>query len=175
MTTRIEIPPLNPFQRWVVCGNGYPGASSGAVGTAGRVFLYQFDVNYTSVITGITFKNMATVAGNLRVGIYRCAAGITDTPAAGDLLVESASTAQVNANNTQTITLADTVLTPGSYYAAIEASDATATIGRYGATPTNECAFYYDRVGGYGALTNPCPAVTLISATLNFALMVRIG
>jgi hypothetical protein len=126
--------------------------------TAGRVYMSRIELLKGQSVSKITFYNWATIAGNITVGIY--AEGSSGTPVAGAVLAQSASTAHAGANGRQTITFASAVfLNAGAYYLAFETSDATATIGRnpsqdFGGT----LSYYYDRGGGYGALTDPCPA-----------------
>jgi hypothetical protein len=133
-------------------------SSASSTFTAGRVYLQQIIIDEAVTATGITFSNVATVAGNIYVGIY--AEGSTDTPVGGAVLATSASTAQAGANYPQTISFASSVGLPaGSYYLAIQFSDATATINRASsALLLAGSSFQYDRGGGYGAFTDPCPA-----------------
>lgn len=141
--------------------------------TAGRVYIMPFEIPNQCVVTGVDFGNAATIAGNITVGIY---SEVTkDTPAGGTLLGSSASTAHANANNGQTINFANPiVLGAGVYYIAFEVSDATATIYKsqtvWLITPNS---FVYDRGGGYGTLTDPCPAVSLSTSQPFIALNVQ--
>jgi len=160
MTTGATTPGVPYFARYIK-----PSASSNATSTytltAGDVRLQSVEVPGYQVVDAVVFVNYATVAGNITVGLY--AAGAVDTCAGGVLVAESASTAMAGANARQVIAFsAPVTLAPGQYFIAIEGSDATATIGAI--TNTNQpfpaAGQKYARAGGYGALTNPCPAVT---------------
>jgi hypothetical protein len=128
--------------------------------TAGRVYLMLIEIPIDCFIDQITIVNAATIAGNIRVGIYGPIV-TEDTAAGAPLVVESASVAHSGANVSQNIALAKTALARGRYYLAFQVDDATATIQRL----SNQVQVlgwtqYYDRGGGYGAFTTPCPAVT---------------
>jgi len=148
----------NLARRYIPSGATF-GSGSSTTPTAGRVHLSQIQISSPVIATGITFTNVATIAGNVYVGIY--AEGALNTPAGGALLATSISTAHAGANASQSIDFTAPInLSAGVYYLAIEFSDATATIVRGGNTSFFPGALHsYDRGGGYGALTNPCPAV----------------
>lgn len=135
----------------------YGPASATFTMTAGRVYLAEFQIPQATTVDRIGWYNFATVAGNVTVGIYGPLA-TEDTPQGAPLAV-SVEVAMNGASAAQVATITTTTLQAGRYYVALEVSDVTATIGRVNATqpftPTN---FYYDRGGGYGALTDPCPA-----------------
>lgn len=129
----------------------------------GRVMAAMFDIPVTAMLDGVAYVVGATAAGNVRVGIYGpLASRTTDTCEAAPLLVESASTAQDGINTPQLITFTATLAEAGVYYAALEGSDVTGTYMRLidQSQAPGVLTAYYDRAGGYGALTNPCPAVT---------------
>lgn len=131
------------------------------VAVAGRVFLLLFEVTEGVVnVDGIAISNAATIDGDIIVGIYGpviTEETATDLP----LIVESAVTAHSGANTSQTITFTSTSLNKGRYYAAIQFSSATATYNRTGnVRQVAGWTHLYDRVGGFGALTDPCPTQT---------------
>lgn len=165
MGSRLEIPPYLPQIRWLVSPQFNTAVNSSQAATAGRVFLMQFTVTSPVIADQINIYNFATVDGNVTVGIYGPI--VTDDTCAGAALkVESASTALSGASQFQAISITPTNLEPGTYYAAVEFSSATHTYGRcsnniFGTSWTQ----FYDRSGGYGALTNPCPAVTNSTTT----------
>lgn len=152
--------PAQGIKRWIFPENVGVATTSGS-SAAGRVVVCAFKVEYGLTVSGVQFINVATVAGNITVGIYGPL--VTEDICDGSpLIASSTSTAAAGANQSQYIAFSSNVyLQPGRYYVAIEASDATHTFGRV--TINNLIAGYagsYDRGGGYGALTNPCPAVT---------------
>ena len=159
MGVEVRNPATLDFLRYLkpVCWNT-PVTS--ATYTAGRVYLQYIQIESPCKVHSVIFSNAATIAGNVTVGLYK---EVTkDTPVGATLVCTSADTAHAGANAAQEIAFtADTQVGAGSYYLAIELSDATATILRsytnnyFVATP-----HYYDRAGGYGALTDPVPAVT---------------
>lgn len=132
--------------------------------TIGRVVLSRIELTEGQTVSGINIWNGSTVDGNITVGIY---AEIAGTPAGGALIVESASIAQSGINDFQTFPIATTYLPAGAYYIACELSSATGVIA---ASPTFRLfvnqGYRYARSGGYGALTDPCPAVTSDTAVI---------
>lgn len=147
--------------RWLApLYGGFALATTSQTPTVGRVNLMEFEVTAPSVIDQISWANGATVAGNVTVGVYGPLA--TEGTALGAAVaVQSASTAQAGISAMQAIDLTPTFLAPGRYYAAIEFDNVTATFLRHGSTTQPaEYVQNYDRSGGYGALTNPCPTPT---------------
>jgi len=140
--------------------------------TTARVYLIPIEVLVRCTVDRIMVHQYeGTVAGNCRVGIYKD--GTTpDLPDGGALVVESASVAKAGINQKQLITIADTVLEPGLYWLAYESDENTTIIsserGIFGIDPGHR---YYDRGGGYGALTNPCPATTGGNISCPFLLL----
>lgn len=128
--------------------------------TAGRVMLVPIQIEFQMTLDRIGLLKGATIAGNLIVGIYE---DNGDTPFDGALVVESASVAMsAGTFRKQEITIANTLLDPALYWLAIETDDTTAVVYGFPSTLSYEGtlqAYYYDRAGGYGALTDPCPAV----------------
>jgi chitinase len=145
---------------------GFGIAATSQTFTVGRVLLTEFSVKNPVVVDAITYPVFATSAGDVTVGIYG-PIGTRETSTGAALIVQSASTAQGTANTPQTITIADTLLQPGTYYVALEGSDATGTYAR-NTNQTQIVGFgaFYDRGGGYGALTDPAPATTTTGSAL---------
>jgi hypothetical protein len=136
-------------------------AGTSATYVAGTVYLEQIEIPNDLYVDAIVVTNVATVAGNLTVGIYGPVALTTDDPSASTLVVQSASTAQSGTSTPQTVTFTETFLPKGKYYLAFEVDDATATYNRN--TNTRQAVGVtgtYARGGGYGTLTNPCPTFT---------------
>lgn len=147
-------------QRWIKPYQWTLAATS-QTATVGRVYIELFEVLEGTTVDAITYVKAATQAGNVTVGIYGPVS--TDETAAGlPVIVQSASTAVSAGTNTdQTVTFTATRLSKGRYYAAIEFDDATNTYMRYGnQRQVTGFTYYYDRGGGYGTLTDPCPATT---------------
>lgn len=142
--------------------------------TVGRVYLELFEVTVPTTIDQIVISNAATIAGNFTVGIYGPV--VTEETADGaPLAATSASTAHAGANVGQAISLTSAVtLSPGRYYVAVEGSDVTATLNRNSGTEqVAGWKSYYDRGGGYGALTTPCPATTTGGNAQPFGVRLR--
>lgn len=145
--------------RWVTPTHGGIAATSVAF-TSGRVHLVQFQLPEARVVDGITYVVGATADGNVTAGIIGPVAVTADTAQGAAVLVQSTSTAQGTINDAQRVDLTPTLLAPGIYYAALEGSSGSGTYMRQSnqrqAVGLNQ---YYDRDGGYGALTDPTPAV----------------
>ena len=151
-----------PKQRWLLPYYGGSAiATTSSVVTIGRVFLIEFEVQHIITVDQIVWINGAAVSGNVRAGIY---GPITteETANASPLVYDSGDVVQTGINSAQAHTLSTTkILTPGRYYAALELDNGTGTFMRQGAqNQVLGWTQYYDRGGGYGALTNPCPAPT---------------
>lgn len=136
-------------------------SSTSQTPTAGTVYLVEFEVQQTCTVDAISFSKGTTQAGNVTVGIYGPVS--TEETAAGlAVIIQSASTAvAAGVSTSQDVTFTATVLRKGRYYAAIEFDDATNTYMR---NPNQRqvlgWSYTYARGGGYGALTDPCPATT---------------
>lgn len=127
--------------------------------TAGDVLLFQFNVTSSCSVDGIGLRHGATASGNAVVGIYGPISQTSDTCNNAPVIVQSSSTALVG--TLQVVTFTETALTPGIYYAAVEYEDALHTFFRFGnTTQVGGVTQKYSRGGGYGALTDPCPAVS---------------
>ncbi len=164
----------SPIPRWLFpFHGGMTPPATDQIPTAGRVYLNEFEVPEGAVVDAIAFDNSGVVAGNVTAGVY---GPITteETCNARPVIVQSASTAVAGINSAQTVTFTATYLKPGRYYAAVEFSDgATMTSKRHtGVQMFIGAGQHYDRGGGYGALTDPCPAPTENFTTL-IAVRVR--
>lgn len=143
---------LQGFQKFT----GWEGALASEA--AGRVYLCPIDIMWPVMVDRVIYKIGIVTNGNLRAGIYRQGA-TADSPAGGVLAVESASVAMGAAFALQAVTIADTLLTPGQYFVALQWDN---NVGTFEEIYDESLAyvFYYDRGGGYGAFTSPCPAIT---------------
>jgi hypothetical protein len=156
--TRLRLPNKN-YRRWLQPLQGYGIAATSQTPTAGRVLLMLFEVNNPCYVDAVVYQVAGTSAGNVTAGLYRPVT--EDTAEGATVVVQSSSTAQGSINTPQTVTFTSTYLAPGRYYTALEFSDATATYLRHtNASQITGWAQFYDRSGGYGALTDPCPSVT---------------
>jgi hypothetical protein len=146
---------LTPF-------HGIANAATDQAPTAGRVLLMMFEVQNTCIADAIIINNGTVVAGNVTVGIYGPVV-TEDTCVGSTVIAQSASTAVAGTSQPQIISFSSaTQLNPGRYYAAIEYSD-SATMKYFrlqNAEQVTGFGQYYDRGGGYGALTATCPAIT---------------
>lgn len=126
-----------------------------------RVYLIPVEVLVRCTVDRIMVHQYeGTCVGNCIVGIYKDGT-VVDIPDGGALVVESASVAKAGVNQKQLITIADTVLEPGLYWLAYESDEATTIItSERSVFLVDPSHCYYDRGGGYGALTNPCPVTT---------------
>jgi len=131
--------------------------------TTGRVYLIPVEVERKMTIDCICVPLSGTVAGNMRVGVY---ADNAETPAGGALLVESASVAKAGTYRRQEVAIADLLIEAGLYWLAVQSDEATTILlaehNAFAIGGTLE-GKQYDRGGGYGAFTNPCPAVVAAS------------
>lgn len=175
MGVELNNPRLKAVNRWIKPYAIAGTAGISGVGTVGRVYMCEFEVTENMIVDAIAFYNHATIAGNVTVGIYGPIV-TEETPLNSPLLVESASTAHAGANAVQIISITETSLKIGRYYVAAEFSDGTATFGRLNIYPiVNGWTGYYDRGGGYGALTDPCPATTTpTSSTPNLIVRCKV-
>ena len=134
--------------------------------TAGRVYLLLFEVTDQPVNVDAVSIGVGTVSGTARVGIYGPIAN-SDTGedcAGAALIVESAATALTN-NTGNIISFTSTRLAPGRYYLAMQFSAADPIRRAIPATNVLGWMKQYDRSGGYGAFTTPCPTTANSLAT----------
>lgn len=152
---------LAPFQ------GGFGLSITSQTFVVGRVYMMEFVVKETVTIDAGAYTVGALGAGNVTIGIYG-PAGTRETATGLVLLAESASTAQPVAGSSHVIPFtAPVTLAPGLYYLAFEGSDVTGTYIRH-TNQTQVVGFsaFYDRGGGYGALTTPAPTVTSTSTAM---------
>jgi len=143
--------------RWLNPYHGGVASTSNAV-TATRVYLELFAVNMPVVVDAISYLVGGTSQGQIRVGIYKATA--EDTAAGGTLMVSSAATAQGSTNVPQTLSLANTLLTPGRYYIALHFEDGAGTVLRQSNTnQVNGWTQFFDQTFASG-LPSTVPAVT---------------
>lgn len=160
--------------RWLTPVHGGVGATS-QTPTAGRVYLTQFEVPAPCLIDGLAYSIGGTSAGNVIGGVVGPVTRTGDTAAAGVVLAQSASTAQGSINTLQVLTWTAVYATAGIYFAALEFSDATATYNRISnVVQASGVAAVYDRGGGFGALTDPTPAVTETASAIP-AMRIRVA
>lgn len=147
--------------RWLQPLHGDIAATSQTF-TAGRVLLLQFTVPIPVLADALTYVVGGTSNGNVTGGIIRPVSPFADSADAGVVVAESASTAQGTINDHQVLAFTAAVwLAPGTYYAALEGSSATGTYMRVGnQRQAPGLGAFYDRAGGYGALTTPTPTTT---------------
>lgn len=135
--------------------------------TEGRVYISPLIIKFTCTISHVGWVNRV-VSGNVIVGLY---ADNGDTPVGGAVIDESVSGAIVaGVNEKKEVALPNTPqLTPGLYWIASEFDDALDEIARHNLHQSLGGTLNlhrYNRGGGYGALTDPCPATTIESEQL---------
>lgn len=96
-----------------------PGSAANPV--ANRAVYVPVRIPDTITVVKMFCHNGATVSGNVDLGIYT---------SGGTRLVSTGSTAQAGASIVQEFDITDTTLTPGLYYMALAADNATATFIR---------------------------------------------
>lgn len=158
--SRIRLQSPGSPGRWLTPTHSALAATSQTF-TVGRVLLLQFHVPVPCVIDGLAYVVGSVAAGNVIGGIIGPVSRTGDTALAGAVLAESASTAQGVATGVQVLTWTAVAVPPGIYYAALEGSDVTGTYMRQcNQAQATGLVQFYDRGGGFGALTTPTPAVT---------------
>lgn len=151
------------FLRWPKTAVAQPTSSAQSVGVAGRVSLGMLELQVPCRMDAIAILSaMASPSGNIIVGLYGPIVS-DDTSLAAPLIAQSASTAlTATSGNWQVIpfTVASGNLAPGIYYVAFEADAITTLVIRHSNNRETPGAWqYYDRSGGYGALTDPVPTL----------------
>jgi len=144
---------IKPFQ-WYI-------ATSSITATPGKVMLVEFEITKPQTVDGISIFNHTVVSGNVLVGLYGPIT--TEEVAQGSNLIATSNSTALNGTSAgQFIPFTSNInLSIGRYYAAVQYDDITHTYGRFNNTVTIPgWSQYYDRVGGFGAFTNPCPATT---------------
>lgn len=136
-------------------------AVTDATPTVARVLLMMMEVPIDCWVDAIIVTIGSVQSGNHRVGIYGPVAFATDTCQGAALLVESASVGVGSINSPQTIPITETFLARGKYYIAYQADNNTMRYLRQSnGSQVQGWVQFYDRSGGYGAFTNPCPTIT---------------
>lgn len=134
------------------------------LGTAGRVFIVPLEVREPITIThiGVCITTAGGGGTTAQLGIYNSASNIPD----GQAIVVDAGTIDATAVGPKELAVS-LVLSPGKYFLCLETQDATVKFRRFmseastaGLAVAKEYGCYYDRGGGYGALTTPCPVTT---------------
>lgn len=116
-----------------------------------------FTVVRPTIVTRIYVDNGNTVSGNIDVGIYTLR---------GARIVSNGSTAHVNVSNFQFFDIADTPLSPGTYYMAIALS---AVAGRVRQSTVS--GRYFAHVGCYQA-SSVFPLPAFVTFATNTALFI---
>jgi hypothetical protein len=146
-----------------------PPTTTTAAFTAGRVYMSPIYIPMLLRARKIGFV-IDSVNANFTVGLYQ---DNGSTPVGGTLIVQSASTAGAGTFTRMENTIADTYLEEGLYWIAIEADAAAVCLRGSGDTYVggSYVGSYYDRGGGYGTLTTPCPALSGTGATASEYLL----
>lgn len=164
--------------RWLFQSHG--GAQAVATTqtfTVGRVFLTHFEVREPSWIDRAVYVAGSNPAGSVVVGVY---GPITseETCDGAPLIAQTdpALNAQTVTNNPEVIDFTTSILLrPGRYYMAFQgASQAGSYMRHANQTQVTGWTQYYDRAGGFGALTDPCPATT-VSASVMPGMRLRVS
>jgi hypothetical protein len=111
--------------RWIAmyAGGGTVAATNQAFGTAGRVYLSEFEIDVPTTVDAIVYIVGTTAAGNVTGAIYG-PIPTEETCLSAVLIASTASTAQGSTSTPQTLALSAAVtLMPGRYYVGIEGSD----------------------------------------------------
>lgn len=145
--------------------NHFAVGSSDATPIAGRAYCCLVEVMEDTEIDQIVWTNGTAVSGNLRVAIYGPVV-TEDTMLGAAVIYDSGDIAQSGVSNFQAHTLSSTkLLAAGRYYIALMLDNTTARFVRQSnQAMADGWVQYYDRGGGYGAFTNPAPAMTATGA-----------
>jgi hypothetical protein len=157
------------------------GGATSRTGNVARVYLSPIWIPRAMTVSRLSL-NIITAGGSgtfFRFGLYEDRGA---TPVGGNVLEDSGDL-DATVTGVKTLTFATPrKLARGWVWGFIETADAV--IAFTASTVTNATLFsdvsserligcYYDRGGGYGAPTNPCPAVTQ-SATGRAAMFLRV-
>jgi hypothetical protein len=136
-------------------------------GTVGRVHLCPIIVPYlmTFDTIGCVISTKGGADTTVTMGIYPSS---SDAPDGTAPLLSVTMPADGASTGFEEVAISDLQLSAGEYFVALETADTVIIFNRYStaagtAVVTNVkylTGCYYDRSGGYGALTNPCPATT---------------
>lgn len=146
--------------RWLK-PNHYAVGTADGTPVAGTVYSALIEVPEDTLVDAIGIVNGTVASGNFRVGIYGPVV-TEDTMAGSALVYDSGDIAQSGTNVAQLHTMSSTkLLTKGRYYASLQFDNTTARFVRQGnQTQAVGWVQTYARGGGYGAFTNPAPAMT---------------
>lgn len=134
--------------------------------TVGRVFLKQIAVPWRTTIDRLIFQVGIQTAGNIYLALYGPEVAV-DTPAGAPLIdyAGSVALAAVRCLQDEAMQVATHVLEPGIYWIGIEGGNIGGSwYGGRNCAGEIQPACRYDRAGGYGIPTDPCPAVTFLDA-----------
>ena len=139
--------------------------------TAGRVHLVEIAVPDAVTVDRIMTMIGGSGTGNVRFGIYKEGA-TAHSPDGGELVIESAAIdVSAYSRGLAAMTIAETALAAGIYFLAFQASADTVylytsydVVGVLGS--------YYDRAGGFGAFTDPCPETAAADRAATLGLRV---
>jgi hypothetical protein len=144
-----------------------------AVGAVDRLFLCPISIPCTMTVNAIGHFTEDPAAGNTYKGIYQ---DNGYTPAGGALIVAAGPQGTDTTNRRFLDAIADTRLTPGLYWLAIEFSEITDTfwhVDNHQGTAPNLLPMCYADLGGFIALPDPCPAIT--TGNYNISLWLRVA
>lgn len=128
--------------------------------TSGRVLMAVANVPQSGYVDQFVYVSGSNASGTAIGGVYGPLVTPDDCTGA-PLKVESSATAQSGTNTPQALDLTKTFLPAGQYCLALEGEDAAGTYMRNGnQTQVTGWTSYYDRAGGFGALTDPVPTDT---------------
>lgn len=142
-----------------------PASTSLASPADGRVSLALVQVTQRCQLKAIGWINGSAVQDNIYVGLYNAvwdAANARFTAAGGSIKYTSPELTQVGTNVYQEhILTTNVVLEEGFYYMFIETEGTTTTYQRQAnQDQSTGWVQFYTRSGGFGAPTDPCPAIT---------------
>ncbi len=157
----------NKYKRYIpsLLTTFLPNGSADITGTAGRVFLCPIQIEEPTLVDAFQCQTSAQggAGTKLTMGLYQAASDIPD----GQPVVVQAETAADNGGGITEAAFTPMILSPALYYLALETADGVVGFYRMTGIYVTSATFvpkfwgcYYDRAGGYGALTNPCPATT---------------
>jgi hypothetical protein len=134
-------------------GNAFNNTTAN-LGATNRAVYCAVQVNSTITAYQMAWINGATLSGTVDVGIYSDA---------NVRLVSSGPQTQAGVSTVQTFDIADTVLTPGTYFLALAVSSATSTFrnSNINANVLRACGMYQQDSLSSGTLPNPSVPITI--------------
>jgi len=160
---------------------GWNNVQANRAGVAGRVFLSAFYTPFPISIRRIDHQlGVLGGAGTfLRFGLYANGGTLqAPLPDGGKLLIDTGDIV-ASSNLFKDIAINPTNIPTGWFFLCLETGDATinyigtggnSTIVNQGGEQLRGC--FYDRVGGYGPLIDPCPVTTALD-TANLVALLR--